>query len=82
LFFTQRPEEAIGLCAKSSRTTHGAENPVDACRYLGALLISAVNGVGKDELLSERYCPVPGYWEERPLTPRDRRGRSRLIQTQ
>jgi hypothetical protein len=33
------------------------------------LLVGAVNGVGKDELLSKRYSPVPGYWEESPLAP-------------
>ena len=25
------------------------------------------NGAPKDELLSERYCPVPGLWEPAPL---------------
>lgn len=69
LFFARRPKEAIERSAESSRTTHGATTAVDACRYFGALLAGAVNGVGKEELLSERYCPVPGYWEERPLTP-------------
>ncbi len=69
LFFAHRPKEAIERSAQSSRTTHGAPNCVDACRYFGALLAGAVNGVGKEELLSERYCPVPGYWEERPLAP-------------
>ena len=69
LFFAQRPEEAIERSAESSWTTHGAENAVDACRYLGALLVGAVSGAGKDELLSERYCPVSGYWERKPLVP-------------
>jgi ADP-ribosylglycohydrolase len=23
--------------------------------------------VSKEELLSERYCPIPGYWEDHPL---------------
>ncbi len=40
---------------------------MDACRYLGALLVGAANGAGKEELLSTRYCPVPGYWKESPL---------------
>jgi len=40
---------------------------VDACRYLGALVVGAVLGTGKNELLSEGYSPVPGYWERRPL---------------
>ncbi len=26
-------------------------------------------GVSKDELLSEGYSPVPGYWFQKPLTP-------------
>lgn len=69
LFFARRPEEAIERSAESSRTTHGTTNAVDACRYFGALLVGAVNGAGKDELLSERYTPVPGYWDELPLTP-------------
>lgn len=69
LAYAQRPREAVEKCAESSRATHGAVAAVDACRYLGGLLVGAVNGVGKDELLSERYSPVPGYWTERPLVP-------------
>ena len=69
LFFGQGPQEAIERSAESSLTTHGAREAVDGCRYLGALLVGAVSGAGKEELLSERYCPVAGYWEERPLAP-------------
>lgn len=60
--------EAIERCGESSKTTHGAENCVDACRYLGGLIIGAANGAGKEELLSEGYCPVGGYFSSRPLT--------------
>jgi ADP-ribosyl-[dinitrogen reductase] hydrolase len=67
LFFSQNPKEAIEKSADSSRTTHGAATAVDACRYLGALLVGAVNGVSREELLQERYSPIPGYWEENPL---------------
>ncbi len=69
LFFARRPKEAIERSADSSRTTHGAPTAVDACRYLGALLVGATNGAGKGELLSERYSPVPGYWQENRLHP-------------
>lgn len=69
LFFAQRPEEAIERSAESSRTTHGAATAVDACRYLAALLVGAVNDTGKEELLSARYSPISGYWEEKPLAP-------------
>ncbi len=67
--FAGRPRDAIEYAAQSSRTTHGAREAVDACRYLGALLVGALRGAGKDELLAERYSPVPGYWDERPLAP-------------
>jgi ADP-ribosyl-[dinitrogen reductase] hydrolase len=69
LFFARHPEQAIHLSGESSRTTHGLPICVDACRYLGALLVGAVNGAGKEELLSERFSPVPGYWERYPLVP-------------
>jgi ADP-ribosylglycohydrolase len=67
LFYAKRPLEAIGKSAESSRTTHGAATAVDACRYLGALIAGAANGVTREELLCERYSPIPGYWEENPL---------------
>jgi ADP-ribosylglycohydrolase len=67
LFFAQNPEEAIAKSAGSSRTTHAARTAVDACRYLGALLLGAVNGVSREELLSSHYSPIPGYWQENPL---------------
>ena len=63
------PSEALDRCAESSRTTHAAPVAVDACRYLGALIIGAVNGSSKVELLSERYSPLDGYWENHHLSP-------------
>ena len=68
LFFAQSPGEAIDKSGDSSRTTHGHPLAIDACRYLGALIVGAVNGVPKEDLLSERYSPVEGYWEENPLS--------------
>lgn len=67
LFFAGRLEEAIERCAESSRTTHGAATAIDACRYFGALIVGAVNGASKEELLAERYSPVPDYWQAHPL---------------
>ncbi|MDP2948902.1 MAG: ADP-ribosylglycohydrolase family protein [Chloroflexota bacterium] len=70
LFYALRPREAIEKSGESSRTTHGAAAAVDACRYLGALIVGAASGASKEELLSELYSPVPGCWEEHPLTPK------------
>jgi len=67
LFFSRNPLEAIEKSGDSSRTTHGAIAAVDACKYLGALIVGAVNGASKDELLSESYCPVKDYWQDNPL---------------
>lgn len=69
LFFANRPAGAIERSGDSSRTTHGAAACVDACRYMGGLIAGAVNGVGKDELLSGHYTPVQGYWRQFPLCP-------------
>jgi ADP-ribosylglycohydrolase len=69
LFYAQQPQQAIELSGESSRTTHGAKSAVDACRYFGGLLVGAVCGVGKEDLLSERYSPVPNYWKEHQLAP-------------
>ena len=75
LFFANDPRTAIEKSAESSRTTHGAATAVDGCRYLGALLVGAVNGASKDELLSARYSPLSdsgpplNYWAQAPLVP-------------
>jgi ADP-ribosyl-[dinitrogen reductase] hydrolase len=69
MLYACHPRQGIERAADSSRTTHGAPTAVDACRYLAALIIGALNGLDKAILLSERYCPVIGYWEQHPLTP-------------
>ncbi|MBP7865342.1 MAG: ADP-ribosylglycohydrolase family protein [Acidobacteria bacterium] len=69
LFFAADPATAIRLSGLSARTTHGAAVCVDACRYLGALLVGAAAGESREALLSELYTPVPGFWDEYPLHP-------------
>lgn len=67
LAYAGSSREAVRLSGESSRTTHGALECVDACRYLGGLIVGAVRGVPKDELLAEGFEPEPGIWAERPL---------------
>jgi len=69
MFFASNAVEAIERSGDSSRTTHGARPCVDACRYYGGLIAGALNGVGKETLLSDHYSPVPDYWREHPLCP-------------
>jgi len=53
LFFADQPEIALARAADSSRTTHAAAEAVDACRFMAALIVMAVNGTPKNELLSD-----------------------------
>src|SRR5262245_23277567 len=68
LFFARRPVEAIERSGDSSRTTHGAPNCVSACRYLGGLIVGAVEGRPKAELLAADFSPVAGEWDRSPLS--------------
>ena len=68
LFFANTPRKAIELAGASSKTTHGATEAVDACRYLAALIIAAIDGVDKEALLSDHFEPVSSLWNSAPLT--------------
>ncbi len=52
LFFSGNPEKAITEAAESSKTTHGALEAVDACRFLAAVILGGVQGRGKGDVLS------------------------------
>lgn len=67
MYFAGDAARAIDRSADSSKTTHGAEEAVDACRYFAGLLVGALNGVDKETLLAAGYCPVEGLWEVSPL---------------
>jgi ADP-ribosylglycohydrolase len=69
LFYAGNPREAIEKSGESSKTTHGAPAAIDACRYFGALIVGVLNGEDKETILSDHYCPAPGYWKEKPLIP-------------
>lgn len=67
MFYSARPLDALKKSGESSKTTHAADTAVDACRYLGGLIVGALNGAKKDELLSDHYSPICAYWKENPL---------------
>ncbi len=69
MFYFKSPREAIERAGESSRTTHGAQTAVDACRCFASLIVGALGGVDKETLLAPRYCPVKGYWDRHPLHP-------------
>jgi ADP-ribosyl-[dinitrogen reductase] hydrolase len=57
-----------GLAVLPGRPT--GREAIDACRYFAGLIIGAIQGYSKDELLSPGFCPVTGLWNERPLAPK------------
>ncbi len=61
MFYAGDVVEAIERSVASSKTTHGAVQAVDACRYYASLIVGLLRGVDKETLLSE------GYWEWGPL---------------
>lgn len=67
MYYADNPKEAIEQSGESSRTTHGAMVCIDACRYFGGLIVGALAGTDKDELLADHYAPIPGYWDKHPL---------------
>lgn len=67
--YARDPARAIGYAAEMSRTTHGAREAVDACRYYCGIMVGALNGVPKAELLKPMYSPVDGLWIREPLAP-------------
>jgi ADP-ribosylglycohydrolase len=69
LAFAHDPRQAVELAAEMSRTTHGAANCLDACRYMTSLILGALRRVPKSDLLAPNYAIVPRLWDQRPLAP-------------
>ncbi len=68
MYFAGDARQAIDRSADSSRTTHGARESIDACRYFAGLIVGALMGVDKETLLSTHYSPVDEMWERDPLS--------------
>ena len=69
LRYARRPTDAIRFAAESSRTTHATAEAVDACRYFAGLIVGAMQGRDKHELLSARFAPEGVDWMREPLAP-------------
>ncbi len=69
MFYANDFATAIAHAASSSYTTHAASAAVSACQYLSALIVGALHGETKDTLLSARYSPITGYWDDTFLSP-------------
>lgn len=68
LAFAGDRQRAVAYAGESSRTTHGAREAVDACRYFATLLVSAIEGATKDAVLGGFEATAP-EWADTPLAP-------------
>lgn len=55
MMFASDISAAVQNSALSSKTTHATAAAVDSCKYFGALITGALNGINKAELLSSTY---------------------------
>ncbi|CAF3839632.1 unnamed protein product [Rotaria sp. Silwood1] len=62
LFFYKRPTRAVQYSGRSGLVTHGDEKAYDACRYYGALIVAAVNGATKEELVDKNFYEKHKKW--------------------
>jgi ADP-ribosyl-[dinitrogen reductase] hydrolase len=52
LAYRAQPKLAIRYAAESSRTTHGAPAAIDACKLYAGMILAALSGATKEEILS------------------------------
>ncbi len=65
--FRKDPDIAIENAGDSSRTTHGAQTAIDACRYFAGLIVGAIQGRSKQELLAPAFHPTKEQWQASDL---------------
>ena len=66
LFYSRNISNAIHFSGQSSITTHAAPNAIDACRYYASLIVGAIEGQDKDNLLADTY--LADYWQQYSLS--------------
>lgn len=70
LAFANDPERAVTLAGHSSSTTHASAECVDACRYFAGLLLAAVHGRTKDQILDYDFAPVQSQFPPLLFSPK------------
>jgi ADP-ribosyl-[dinitrogen reductase] hydrolase len=61
---------AVERAAESSRTTHAAQEAIDACRYFAHLIVTALQGAAKEQLLSPHHADEVERHSRAPLSQR------------
>ena len=52
MFYANDQDKAVELAGQSSATTHAAREAIGACRYMASLIVQALRGVPKEEVLA------------------------------
>ncbi len=67
LTYAKNPEYAIKMSGKSSKTTHQTNVCIQACEYLGGLIVGSLQKESKGILLSSDYMEKYSYWKKRKI---------------
>ena len=67
MYFAGDPQAALAYAVESSRTTHAAQECLDACRLFAAILLAALAGADKSAVL---FGPHTGLAEGASLGPK------------
>ena len=62
LFYHHRPDLAVEYAGRSAQLTHDNEKAIDACRYYAALIVAALHGLNKDQILHEDFYSTHRDW--------------------
>jgi ADP-ribosylglycohydrolase len=62
LFFHRFPVHAVEFSGRSGQITHGDMDVYNACRYYGALIVGALHGYKKDQLLDIDFYSKNKQW--------------------
>lgn len=70
LFFYRFPAYAVEYSGQSGQFTHGDTKAYDACRYYAALIVAALYGYKKEQLLDRKFYAKHRQWfGSKPLCP-------------
>lgn len=58
LAYYANPSLALILAGESTKTTHNSKTHVDCCQYLAALILGALQGFSKEEILHRDFQPA------------------------
>ncbi|CAF1546975.1 unnamed protein product [Rotaria sp. Silwood1] len=62
LFFFRNKYAAIEFSGRSGEITHGDKKSYDACRFYGALIVAALRGYKKEQILAKNFYSKHKHW--------------------